>query len=60
MSLFDEQNLAEISHPNYPGERLITCRNPALATKCVHKCTSRLEATEEKLEAIKKRWKPAG
>ena len=31
MSLFDEQNFAEISHPDYPGERLIACRNPALA-----------------------------
>ncbi|BAS16669.1 transposase [Arthrobacter sp. Hiyo8] len=28
MSLFDEQDLAEISHPDYPGERLIACRNP--------------------------------
>ena len=31
MSLFDEQNFAEITHPDYPGERLIACRNPALA-----------------------------
>ena len=31
MSLFDTQDLAEISHPDYPGERLIACRNPALA-----------------------------
>ena len=54
MSLFDEQNLAEITHPDYPGERLIACRNPALATKRAHKRTSLLEATEEKLEAIKK------
>ncbi|GAA5225552.1 hypothetical protein GCM10025778_00820 [Paeniglutamicibacter antarcticus] len=54
MSLFDEQNLAEISHPKYPGERLIACRNPALATKRAHKRTSLLEATEEKLETIKK------
>ncbi|KAA0973149.1 IS1634 family transposase [Paeniglutamicibacter gangotriensis] len=54
MSLFDEQNLAEISHPKYPHERLIACRNPALATKRAHKRTSLLEATEEKLETIKK------
>jgi len=27
MSLFDEANLAEITHPDYPGERLIACRN---------------------------------
>jgi hypothetical protein len=31
MSLFDEQNFAEITHPDYPGERLVACRNPALA-----------------------------
>lgn len=54
MSLFDEQNLAEITHPKYPGERLIACRNPALAAKRAHKRTALLEATEEKLEAIKK------
>ena len=33
MSLFDAQDLAEISHPDYPGERLIACRNPALAAE---------------------------
>ncbi len=31
LSLFDEVNLAEIVHPDYPGERLVACRNPALA-----------------------------
>src|ERR1700752_1167563 len=31
LSLFDEQNLVEISHPDYPGERLVCCHNPALA-----------------------------
>ena len=31
MSLFDTQNLAEVTHPDYPGERLVCCRNPALA-----------------------------
>ena len=30
LSLFDEQNFAEITHPDYPGERLVCCRNPAL------------------------------
>ena len=54
MSLFEQQNLAEISHPNYPGERLITCRHPALAERRNHKRTSLLEATDEKLETIKK------
>src|ERR1019366_2163327 len=33
MTLFDQVNLAEITHPNYPGERLVACRNPALATE---------------------------
>ena len=31
--LFDEANLAEITHPDYPGERLVACRNPALAAE---------------------------
>jgi len=30
MSLFDIQNFAEITHPDYPGERLICCRNPSV------------------------------
>lgn len=54
MSLFDQQNLAEITHPKYPGERLIACRNPALAAKRAHKRANLLEATEELLEVIKK------
>jgi Transposase DDE domain len=33
MSLFDQQDLAEITHPDYPGERLIACRNPVLVTR---------------------------
>ncbi len=34
LSLFDQVNLAEISdHPDYPGERLVACRNPALAAQ---------------------------
>ena len=33
LSLFDQRDLAEITHPDYPGERLIVCRNPLLATK---------------------------
>ena len=37
MSLFDAQDLAEISHPDYPGERLIACRNPALAAERARK-----------------------
>jgi len=52
MSLFDEANLAEISHPDYPGERLIACRNPALATHRAHKREALLVATETELAKI--------
>ena len=31
LSLFDEQNLVQFTHPDYPGERLVCCHNPALA-----------------------------
>ena len=37
LSLFDERNLAEISSPDYPGERLVVCRNPALAAERARK-----------------------
>jgi len=52
MSLFDETNLAEITHPDYPGERLIACRNPALATHRAHKREALLVATETELAKI--------
>jgi DDE family transposase len=55
MSLFDTQDLAEIAHPDYPGERLIACRNPALAAERARKRESLLQATEKQLAAIKKR-----
>ena len=51
-SLFDEANLAEIVHPDYPGERLIACRNPALADKRAHKRRELLAATEANLGVI--------
>ena len=54
MTLFDEQNLAEISHPDYPGERLIACYNPALAAMRKHKRAELLDATEERLKTIQK------
>jgi Transposase DDE domain len=53
MSLFDEHNLAEISHPDYPGERLVACRNPALAAQRARKRQELLAATEADLEPIK-------
>ena len=52
MSLFDEQNFAEISDTRYPGERLICCRNPALGEQRAAKRQSLLEATEKELEKI--------
>ncbi|MDT2009153.1 transposase [Rhodococcus opacus] len=52
MSLFDEQNFAEISHPDYPGERLIVCRNPVLADERARKRTELLDATEAELGKI--------
>jgi transposase len=52
LSLFDEQNLAEITHPDYPGERLVCCRNPALAESRRFKRESLLAATEADLEKI--------
>jgi len=53
LSLFDETNIAEITSDDYPGERLVICRNPALATKRAMTRTSMLEATEAKLEKIR-------
>src|ERR1700751_1451819 len=52
MSLFDTQDLAEISHPDSPGERLIACRNPALAGQRARKRNELLAATEADLAAI--------
>jgi len=52
MSLFDQANLAEITHPDYPGERLIACRNPALATERARKRLALLEATDTELTKI--------
>jgi transposase len=52
MSLFDERELAEITHPDYPGERLIVCRNPLLADERVRKRAELVAAAERKLRAI--------
>ena len=52
MSLFDERDLAEITSPDFPGERLIACRNPALAAERARKREALLQATERKLERI--------
>src|SRR5579859_624401 len=50
LSLFDQQNLAEVTHPDYPGERLVACRNPALAADRA-RTRSELPAATEKLLA---------
>ena len=55
MSLFDTHDLAEITHPDYPGERLIACRNPALAAERARKRNELLAATEANLAAIAER-----
>jgi transposase len=51
-SLFDERDLAEVTSPDYPGERLVVCRNPLLAEERARKRTELLAATEKELEKI--------
>ena len=53
MGLFDERNLYEVTHPDFPGERLVACKNPELARKRAHKRQSLLEATAMELEKIR-------
>jgi len=45
LGLFDERNLFEFTHPDYPGERLVACRNPALQKLRAHKREALLAAT---------------
>jgi hypothetical protein len=52
LSLFDQQDLAEISSPDFPGERLIACRNPFEAAKRVRTREELLQATEADLAKI--------
>ena len=53
LGLFDERNLVELTHPDYPGERLVACRNPELARLRAHKRAELLAATEKNLDKIK-------
>ena len=53
LGLFDQRNLAEITSPDYPGERLVACRNDALAKLRAHKRESLLQSTEALLAVIK-------
>jgi transposase len=51
--LFDEQNLFELKHPDFPGERLIACRNAELAHKRATKRDSLLKATVKELDKVR-------
>ena len=55
LSLFDERDLAEISSPDHPSERLVVCRNPALADERARKRQALLSATEADLKKIQDR-----
>ena len=52
MGLFDERNLFEVTHPDFPNERLVACRNPELAERRRHKRRALLEATCKELEKV--------
>ena len=52
LSFFDERDLAEIQSPDYPGERLIVCKNPLMAVRRAKKRQALLEATERELNKI--------
>ena len=53
LSLFDDRDLAEIASPDYPGERLIVCRNPLLAAERRRKREALLVASERDLSRVK-------
>jgi transposase len=55
LDLFDERNLFELTHPDYPGERLVACRNPQLARLRARKREDLLMATEAVLAPIQAR-----
>jgi hypothetical protein len=52
LSLFDRQDLAEITSPDFPGERLVVCFNPLLADERRRKRSELLDATEKQLEKV--------
>jgi DDE family transposase len=62
MSLFDERDLAEVTSPDFPGERLFVCYNPLLADERARKRQTLLKMTEEELEkiarAVRRKQKP--
>jgi transposase len=54
MGLFDEGNLFELTHPDFPGERLVACRNPLLAARRAHKRQELIEATRREFEQVQR------
>jgi hypothetical protein len=54
LGLFDERNLFELRSPDFPGERLVACRNPELATLRARKRQALLEATARELEKVRR------
>ncbi len=54
MGLFDERNLFELTDPEFPGERLVACRNPLLAKRRAHTRQSLIEATTRELEKVQR------
>ena len=55
LGLFDERNLFEFSHPDFPSERLVACRNAELGRLRAHKREALLAATEEELKKVQTR-----
>jgi len=53
LGLFDQRNLFELSHPDFPGERLIACRNEELARLRAHKREALIAATTEELQKVR-------
>ena len=53
MDLFDERNLFELQHPDFPGERLVACRNPQLARRRAHKRAALVAATTAQLDKVR-------
>src|SRR5665811_1720477 len=54
-SLFDDRDMAEITSPDFPGERLVVCKNPLLAEERARKREALLTATEKDLARIRTR-----
>src|ERR1700758_3168228 len=55
LSLFDDRDMAEITSPDFPGERLVVCKNPLLATERARKRDELLATTEQVLEHLRER-----